>query len=56
MASLTLGFVVIIVAVLAALITGRPEPVLWGLLFFLGAVTISFVLIKQSKKIVGRKL
>jgi hypothetical protein len=55
-ATLQIGFVIIIVATLAALITGKSEPILWALILFLSMVTVSYVLIGLSKKLVKRKL
>jgi energy-converting hydrogenase Eha subunit E len=50
-ATLQIGFVIIIVATLAALITGKSEPILWALILFLSMVTVSYVLIGLSKKL-----
>ncbi|MFH0961891.1 MAG: hypothetical protein V1820_04370 [archaeon] len=54
--SLQIGYVVIIVAVLAALITGKREPIFWALLFFIGATAIAYAGIFTAKKVTKAQL
>jgi|GEM_PF-3860695 len=51
-APIQIGYAVIIVATLSALITGRREPIFWGLLFFIAATVIAYAGIFTSKKVV----
>ncbi len=50
------GFFVIIVSTTAALITGKPDPVLWGLLFFIGVTTLAYAGLGTSKKVIKRRM
>jgi hypothetical protein len=55
-ATLQIGFFVIIVSTVAALITGKPDPVLWGLMFFIGLTALSYALLTSSKRVIKRRI
>lgn len=50
-APIQIGYAVIIVATLSALITGRREPIFWALLFFIAVIVIAYAGIFTSKKV-----
>lgn len=43
-------YAVIIVSLAAALITGKREPIFWGVLFFVGMTAIGYAGIFTAKK------